>query len=828
MAGPFTLFKNSLGRVIVDSIYSEITNKRSRYYHWIGKENPWTDFLSPFIPSSDSDIPGPPQDNFRYDLHVLRDMLSFKYITPSDISHVIRRIDWVSGEVYDMYDYAYTPAIESAVEWFANMEVSVPSETVDPNKVYVGDIVKFNGSGTDGNTYYYIVRSAGNVGTIPPTHTDGNITYGGVIFGYYTRDFIAFSGATSLKDSNFYVLTDDFNVYKCIWNNNDGISTVKPTGTDIDNLVTTDGYIWKFLYRIPTVVKNKFLTAEYMPVTNSITSQFYSGGSITEITIEHVGFEYTNPVTIIDGDGVGADVTANVVSNEIRSFTINESGGEYTFASAESYEAVDVGDLYTVVDAGDFVTGQTYRINSVGTTNFTNIGATTNTVGTLFVATGAGSGSGDAIASDYSVYFVGTTNFTSLGATAVDADEIEVGTEYIITSLGDTDFTDVGATELTAGSFVINESYIITSAGNTNFTLIGAANNTVGTEFIATGVGAGTGTAIKTRFKATAVGTGTGTTLKRKFTLASGVSLSGTGIAFKNLPFPATLIPNLSIGDVNTQQANVQLTARPGSIETFKIVDGGSGYTTPPTISVLGDGVGSPIMTPIIDQGKISQVLVSQPSETSGYTWTEVSVSGGGGTGARIRAINSPIYGHGHNSIEELNCDSIMLYTSFFRDKNQGMIITNDYRKAGLIRNLREFTGLSGGRGRLFEGTFGSGCVKVKGNFDTAQLEPDMLLYKKELSGAEPYKKYRIIEISDTEVLLSVFNNFTLNVGDVLITDPRPEDGVNPVSDYQFTISEVSERTVDQFSGDFLMLSVRESFESDELGNIKLRTIITA
>lgn len=46
------------------------------------------------------------------------------------------------------------------------------------------------------------------------------------------------------------------------------------------------------------------------------------------------------------------------------------------------------------ISAGSFVVGSTYTIKTVGSTNFTTIGASTNTVGTTFVATGVGSGSG--------------------------------------------------------------------------------------------------------------------------------------------------------------------------------------------------------------------------------------------------------------------------------------------------------------------------------------------------------------------------------------------------------------------------------------------------
>jgi len=48
------------------------------------------------------------------------------------------------------------------------------------------------------------------------------------------------------------------------------------------------------------------------------------------------------------------------------------------------------------VVAGAFVVGTTYEIMSIGTTDFTLIGAAANTVGAMFTATGAGIGTGTA------------------------------------------------------------------------------------------------------------------------------------------------------------------------------------------------------------------------------------------------------------------------------------------------------------------------------------------------------------------------------------------------------------------------------------------------
>jgi len=53
-------------------------------------------------------------------------------------------------------------------------------------------------------------------------------------------------------------------------------------------------------------------------------------------------------------------------------------------------------DLGQAVTAGSFVAGIAYTILTVGTTSFTSIGASANTIGVVFTATGAGSGTGTA------------------------------------------------------------------------------------------------------------------------------------------------------------------------------------------------------------------------------------------------------------------------------------------------------------------------------------------------------------------------------------------------------------------------------------------------
>lgn len=71
---------------------------------------------------------------------------------------------------------------------------------------------------------------------------------------------------------------------------------------------------------------------------------------------------------------------------------------------------------FRLVTAGAFVVGVTYIIRTAGTTNFVAIGAANNNVGTIFTATGVGSGTGVAAAtSQIEALINGVYNFQYTG-----------------------------------------------------------------------------------------------------------------------------------------------------------------------------------------------------------------------------------------------------------------------------------------------------------------------------------------------------------------------------------------------------------------------------
>jgi hypothetical protein len=71
---------------------------------------------------------------------------------------------------------------------------------------------------------------------------------------------------SNLCDEVYYVITDEMNVYKCLYNNKNAPSTIKPTGFSTTRFTTSDGYTWKYMYTISLGESSKFMTTSFMPV----------------------------------------------------------------------------------------------------------------------------------------------------------------------------------------------------------------------------------------------------------------------------------------------------------------------------------------------------------------------------------------------------------------------------------------------------------------------------------------------------------------------------------------------------------------------------------
>ena len=105
----------------------------------------------------------------------------------------------------------------------------------------------------------------------------------GTIYEKYNSNNSALGSTTG-----YYVLAGITNrdVYKCLDNNGDSKSTIKPTQKDLSTYREYDGYVWKYMYTIAETDWNKFATESVIPVkTNSAVSGAAVSGSIINIPL---------------------------------------------------------------------------------------------------------------------------------------------------------------------------------------------------------------------------------------------------------------------------------------------------------------------------------------------------------------------------------------------------------------------------------------------------------------------------------------------------------------------------------------------------------------
>ena len=167
----------------------------------------------------------------------------------------------------------------------------------------------------------------------------------------------ATSGATNLFDSSFYFITSDYRVYKVLDNNGgSAYSGSEPTSTSTSPFAL-GGYVLKYMYALTASEAAKYLTTDYMPVSDDSTvTTAATDGKIESLSIT-AGSGYTDGTyyAAVYGDGTsagtssGAIVRITVSSGSIASFGLT-AGSDTTIhdgAAAYTYGTVNLGASYT-------------------------------------------------------------------------------------------------------------------------------------------------------------------------------------------------------------------------------------------------------------------------------------------------------------------------------------------------------------------------------------------------------------------------------------------------------------------------------------------------
>ena len=171
--------------------------------------------------------------------------------------------------------------------------------------------------------------------------------YGQYVKGSSSTTISANSGATSLADATFYVLSSDNNVYKVIDNNGNSASTVEPTGTSTSILTTGDSYKWKYMYTLTASEQTNFLSTDFMHVsTDSTVSSAAVDGAIDTILIKTAGSGGANGThtgVAIRGDGSSGVCSVTVAGGAVTAVTVTTAGSGYTFAYIRNADIVSAG-----------------------------------------------------------------------------------------------------------------------------------------------------------------------------------------------------------------------------------------------------------------------------------------------------------------------------------------------------------------------------------------------------------------------------------------------------------------------------------------------------
>jgi hypothetical protein len=290
---------------------------------------------------------------------VFRNLIVIKKIGSSDICQLVPDNYWTSGLIYDQFnsdEEMYTHETKSLLT--GKIDYTSGSNTVTGNlsstffltEIVSGDVLEFSGLDADEHKIHReVVQVVDNYTAL--INTSISTTYS-------NSSIYKVSSSYPRYAKTFYVRNSYDQVFLCLYNNTESKSTIEPVlrpeNFSIGKLIqdNEDGYVWRYLYTVPSGLKEKFLYTDregikWVPVVaDTIVSESAVNGALEHIRIYYggKGFNSNTPNTsadilTVEGDGSGAVFTANVqISSAFDSTTITEiltgnSGENYTYAT---------------------------------------------------------------------------------------------------------------------------------------------------------------------------------------------------------------------------------------------------------------------------------------------------------------------------------------------------------------------------------------------------------------------------------------------------------------------------------------------------------------
>lgn len=245
-------------------------------------------------------------------------------------------------------------------------------------------------------------------------------------------------------------------------------------------------------------------------------------------------------------------------------------------------------------------------------------------------------------------------------------------------------------------------------------------------------------------------------------------------------------------------------TARAGEIVQIVVTNGGSGYTSPPTVTISGNG-NSATATATVSGGAVTKIEMT--ARGSGYDFAKISFSAGGGSNAAARAVISE-GGIGANALNDLRASAVMFNSKIVGTEGGKLQIGNDFRQVAIIRNPTNYAG------SLLSAP-AAGALKSIRVVNPSAFSSS---YDETITGS-PSTAQAIIDYVDSDIVYyhqTEETGFTAFTGDTSISVQG--GGSSSVS------SVINTADMDPFSGEIIFLENRARIErnSEQTEDIKL------
>lgn len=324
-----------------------VATQSANLYVMLGRSINWANSSDPT--NLDDSVVETPYDTTEYKYEAMRNAIILKRVNASDMQLVAPRVDWATGTVYVAYDQTANLFVKSIDTRIVNATSSgVVTVGAGLANTINSTTINFASGATPALSVGLIVKLGEERREVIAFNTNAVVVNTGFSSAYTDASLSATTYSTTQYSNKFYVRNTKDQVFKCL-DNNDGAESVNMPEISLGGqlpenpyIETDDGYKWKYLYTIPTGLKNKFFTDAYMPVIRDTTVLNNStDGRIDIVQILDGGTFYFrgssqtlyDANTTVTGDGTGASLRYTVTNGVITDVNILNGGNNYTTAT---------------------------------------------------------------------------------------------------------------------------------------------------------------------------------------------------------------------------------------------------------------------------------------------------------------------------------------------------------------------------------------------------------------------------------------------------------------------------------------------------------------